>query len=73
MAKQSVTVDFDAELLEELRAEEPGKADRELLEDLAHRKLGQSAVRRIRARFDLPEDEAVALGVRAVRDARRES
>jgi len=73
MAKQPVAIDFDPDLLAELRAEEPGKPDRQLLEDLAHRKLGQSAVRRIRSSFDLPEDEAVALGVRAVRDARRES
>jgi hypothetical protein len=72
MAKQPVTIDFDPDLLEALRAEEPGKPDRELLEDLAHRKLGMSAVRRIRSRFNLPEDEAIALGVRAVHDARRE-
>jgi hypothetical protein len=71
MAKQPVTIDFDPDLLADLRAEEPGKPDRELLEDLAHRKLGQSAVRRIRASFDLPEAEAVALGLRAVRDARK--
>jgi hypothetical protein len=49
-----------------------GRSGRELLEDLAHRKLGMSAVRRIRSRLNLPEDEAVALGVRAVHDARRE-
>lgn len=55
------------------RAEEPGKPDRELLEDLAHRKLGMSAVRRIRSRFGLSEDEAIALGVRAAHDARREA
>lgn len=74
MAKPPVTrIDFDTELLEQLRAEEPGKPDRELLEDLAHRKLGLSAARRIMARFDLPEDEAIALGVRAVHDARREA
>lgn len=66
MAKQPVTIDFDPDLLEELHAEEPGKTDRELLEDLAHRKLGMSAVRHIRGRFNLPEDEAIALGVRAV-------
>lgn len=73
VAKQPVTIDFDPDLLEALRAEEPGKPDRELLEDLAHRKLGMSAVRRIRSRFNLPEDEAIALGVRAVHDARREA
>ena len=73
MSKQSITmVGVNTKLLEELRAEEPGKPDQELLESLAHRKLGMSAVRRIRARFDLPEDEAIALGVRAVHDARRQ-
>jgi hypothetical protein len=74
MSKQPITmIGFDTELLEQLRAEEPGKPDQELLEDLAHRKLGMSAVRRIRARFNLPEDEAISLGVRAVHDARREA
>jgi hypothetical protein len=55
MDTQPITIDFDPDLLAELRAEEPGKPDRELLEDLAHRKLGQSAVRRLRSSFDLPE------------------
>jgi hypothetical protein len=74
MSKQPITmVGVNTELLEELRAEEPGKPDQELLEGLAHRKLGMSAVRRIRARFNLREDEAIALGVRAVHDARRQS
>lgn len=31
---------IDTDILEELRADEPGKSDRELLEDLALRKLG---------------------------------
>lgn len=71
MSKRPITtIGFNTELLEELRAEEPGKPD-EALEDLAHRKLGMSAVRRIRSRFDLAEDEVIALGVRAVKDARR--
>jgi len=73
MSKPPVTmIGIDTKLLEELRAEEPGKPDRELLEDLAHRKLGMSAVRRIRSRFNLPEEEAIALGVKAVHDARRD-
>jgi hypothetical protein len=46
--------------------------DTELLEDLAHRKLGMSAIRRIRSRFNLSEDEAIRLGVEAVHEARRE-
>lgn len=69
---RTTTVKFDSDLLEELRSEEPGKPDRELLEDLAVRKLGLSAVRRVRERFNLSEDEALALGVRAVHEARRE-
>jgi hypothetical protein len=73
MSKQPVTmVGIDTELLEALRAEEPGKPDQELLEDLAHRKLGMSAIRRIRSRFNLPEDEAIRIGVEAVHEARRE-
>ncbi len=69
MSKQPITM---VGANTELRAEEPAKPDSELLESLAQRKLGQSAIRRIRARFNLPEDEAIALGVRAVDDARRE-
>jgi hypothetical protein len=71
MSKQAVTmVGIDTELLKALRAEAPGKADQELLEDLAHRKLGMSAIRRIRSRFNLSEDEAIRVGVEAVRQAR---
>ena len=73
MAKQPLTmVEIDTELLEALRAEDPGKPDQELLEDLAHRKLGMGAIRRIRSRFNLPEDEAIRVGVEAVHEARRD-
>jgi hypothetical protein len=67
---RTTPVDFDADLLAELRAEEPGKADRELLEDLAIRKIGLATARRVRRRFDLTEDEAMDLGLRALREAR---
>lgn len=69
---RTTTVEFDSDLLEELRSEAPGKPDRELLEDLAVRKLGLETARRVRKRFDLSDDEALALGVRAVHEARRQ-
>ena len=65
-------VDFDADLLEELRAEEPGKSDRELLEDLAIRQLGLATARSTRQRFNLTEEEALELSLRAIREARAE-
>ena len=71
-APRTTPVDFDADLLAELRAEEPGKGDRELLEDLAIRRLGIATARRTRARFNLTEEEATALALRAVREVRAE-
>lgn len=68
----TTTVEIDTELLEELRADDPGKPDRELIEDLARREVGFAAVRRLQERFNLPEDEAMAVGVEAVREARRD-
>jgi hypothetical protein len=50
-----------------------GKPDRELIEDLALRKLGLRTIRRLQERFNLPEDEAIHVGVEAVDQARRES
>jgi hypothetical protein len=73
MSKPSTTaVEIDTDLLEELRANEPGKPDRELIEDLALRKVGLATVRRLQQRFNLPEDEAIAVGVEAVHEARHE-
>lgn len=71
-ASRTTPVDFDADLLAELRAEEPGKGDRELLEDLAIRRLGIATARRTRARFNLTEEEATELALRAVREVRAE-
>jgi hypothetical protein len=69
---RTTPIDFDADLLDELRAEEPGKGDRELLEDLAIRRLGIAAARRTRARFELTEQEATELALRAAREVRAE-
>ena len=66
----TTTIEIDSDLLEELRAEQPGKGDRELIEDMAVRTVGQATVRRVRARFNLSEDEAIAIAVREQHDAR---
>ena len=73
VSKPPTAVMIDTDILEELRADEPGKPDRELLEDLALRKLGLRTIRRLQERFNLPEDEAIRVGVEAVHAARRES
>lgn len=73
MSKPPTAVLIDSDLLEELRADEPGKSDRELVEDMARRKLGLKTVRRLRQRFNLPEDEAIRVAVEAVHEARREA
>jgi hypothetical protein len=66
----TTTIEIDTELLNELRAEDPGKPDRELIEDLAKLKVDFGTIRRLQERFDLPEDEAMAVGVEAARAAR---
>lgn len=73
MSKPPTPVLIDTDLLEELRADEPGKSDRELVEDMARRKLGLKMVRRLRERFNLSEDEAIRVAVEAVHEARREA
>lgn len=73
MSKPPTPVLIDTDLLEELRADEPGKSDRELVEDMARRKLGLKTIRRLRQRFNLPEDEAIRVAVEAVHEARREA
>lgn len=72
MSKPPTAVMIDTELLEELRADEPGKPDRELIEDLALRQVGLRTIRRLQERFDLPEEEAIRVGVEAVHEARRD-
>jgi hypothetical protein len=73
MSKSRTTmVEVDTELLEELRAEDPGKPDRELIEETMRQQIGFATVRRLQERFNLPEEEAMAVGVEAVREARRD-
>ncbi len=66
-------IEIDTDLLVPLRARHPGKDDRELIEDLARIDLGFAAMRASQARNALGGDAADALGVRAVREARRRS
>ena len=64
-------VEIDSELLERLRARDPGKDDRELIEGLARVELGFNALRAAQQRNALAEDEAAELALRVVRESRR--
>lgn len=65
-------MEFDQELLAQLRQDAPGKSDRELLEDLAVIKLGDKAIAHIREAFvDVPEEEIAREAVKGVREVRR--
>lgn len=66
----TTAIEIDTTLLEELRAAFPGTPDRELLEDMARLQLGHATLRRVQERFNLSEDDATAVGVEAVREAR---
>jgi hypothetical protein len=66
------TVEIDSELLERLHERRPQMSDRELLESMAKMTLGRESLRRVQERNTLSEDEAIALGVKAVHEARRE-
>lgn len=70
-ASSTVKVEFDRELLERLRQRRPERSDRELLESMAKMTLGRESLRRVQERSTLSEDEAIALGVEAVHEARR--
>jgi hypothetical protein len=70
-APSTIKVEFDRELLERLRQRHPDKGDRELLESMARMTLGRESLRRVQERSALSEDEAIALGVEAVHEARR--
>ncbi|MGC2374145.1 MAG: hypothetical protein WA484_09755 [Solirubrobacteraceae bacterium] len=69
----TTVIEVDTSLLERLRARHPGKADREMIEDMAQIDLGFSMLRQAQERNALGEDDATELGVRAVREARRSS
>jgi hypothetical protein len=71
-APGTATIEFDQELLAQLRQDAPGKSDRELLEDLAVIRLGDKAITRIREAFaDVPQEEIEREAVNGVREARR--
>lgn len=67
----TIQVEFDRELLERLRQRHSDMGDRELLESMAKMTLGRESLRRVQERSSLSEDEAIALGVKAVHEARR--
>jgi hypothetical protein len=70
----TATVEFDEELLNQLRQGAPGKTDRELLEELAINQLGDAALAEIREAFaDVPDEEIEIEAVRAVHQTRAES
>jgi hypothetical protein len=68
---QTTSVEIETALLERLRQSRPGLSDRELLESVVLSALGRATLRTIQARNALTEDEAIALGVRAVHEARQ--
>jgi hypothetical protein len=63
-------VEIETALLARLRERFPGLSDRELLETAARIRLGRDAIRDVQARSGLNDAQAIALGVRAVHDAR---
>ena len=69
----TTTVEVDSDLLERLRKRRPERSDRELVESLAKITLGRETLRRVQERNALSEEEAIALGVRAVHEARHEA
>lgn len=68
----TTSVEIDTELLERLRSRRPEKSDRELIESLAKITLGRETLRQVQERNALSEEEAIALGVSAVHEARHE-
>jgi hypothetical protein len=69
----TTAIEIDTSLLQRLRARHPGKADREMIEDIAQIDLGFSMFRQAKERNALSEAEATELGVQAAREARRTS
>jgi 16S rRNA A1518/A1519 N6-dimethyltransferase RsmA/KsgA/DIM1 with predicted DNA glycosylase/AP lyase activity len=71
-ATATTAIEIDTSLLERLRARHPGKADREMIEDIAQIDLGSSMLRQAKERNVLSEAEATELGVLAAHDARHQ-
>lgn len=70
-ATATTAIEIDTSLLQRLRARHPGKADREMIENIAQIDLGFSMLRQAKERNALNEAEATERGVRAAREARR--
>ena len=68
---QTTAIEIDTALLERLRERRSGVSDRELIESMARISLGRETLRRIQDRSALSEDQAMALGVDAVHEARQ--
>jgi hypothetical protein len=68
----TTTVEIDSDLLDRLRAREPGKDDRALLEELARVRLGFEALRESQRLNAVDEDEAMTQAVTAVHEIRAE-
>jgi hypothetical protein len=66
----TTTVEIDRELLERLRERFPGRSDSDLLESAARIRLGRETIREAQERFGLDDEEAIALGVRALHESR---
>ena len=72
-ATATTAIEIDTSLLQRLRTRHPGKADREMIEDIAQIDLGFSMLRQAKERNALSEAEATELGVRAAHEARQTS
>jgi hypothetical protein len=66
----TTSVEVDTSLLKRLRERFPGRSDRELLEAAARIRLGRDAITEAQERFGLSDEEAIALGVKAVHETR---
>lgn len=64
------TVEIDSDLLDRLRAGQPGKDDRAVLEELARVKLGFDTLRESQRRNAVDEGAAMDEAVKAVREIR---
>ena len=69
----TTSIDVDTRLLKRLRARHPGKADREVIEDIARIDLGFAQLRQVQERNALTEEHATELGLQAVDEARQSS
>lgn len=69
----TTSIEIDNGLLGRLRERHPGKADRELIEDLARIELGFAAVGEVRVVGGVGDQLAIDEAVRAVHETRQAS